>query len=85
MANNWEEAQNTDTYLFFKNPKKAIWANLSIGISRGVGFVLGVSIIGVLVSMIIGWLLARFVTIPIIGEYIAIIVQSVQEYLSKLD
>ena len=83
LIQNWEEAKMTDTYLFFSNPKKAIWANMLIGISRGVGFVIGVSIIGVIVVTIIGSILSHFVTIPVIGEFIAMLVKSVQEYLGN--
>ena len=84
LINRWEGAKNTDTYLFIKNPRKAIWANLIIGISRGVGFVLGVSSVGVIVTAIIGWVFSYFVTIPVIGEFIATIVKSVQEYLRNI-
>jgi len=83
MVHNWEDARNTDTFLFMQNPRRTIFANLMIGISRGVGFVIGVSIIGAVAVTVIGWVLARFVTVPIIGEYIAIIVRSVQEYLGN--
>ena len=83
MINNWEEAKNTDTYIFLSHPKRAIWANMIIGVSRGVGFVIGVSIISVVLLTILGSLLSHFVTIPIIGEFIALIVESVQEYLGN--
>lgn len=83
LINNWEEAKNTDTFIFLSHPRKAIWANIVIGISRGVGFVIGVSIISVVVLTLLGWLLSHFVTIPVIGEFIAIIVKHVQEYLEN--
>ncbi len=79
----WEEARHTDTILFFQKPIRVIWANLVIGISRGVGFVLGVSVVGVLVVTLLGWVLSRFVSLPIIGQYIAKIVEYVQHYLSN--
>jgi len=83
LIHNWEDAKNTDTYIFLSSPRKAIWANIMIGVSRGVGFVIGVSIIGVIVTTVLGALLSKFVTIPIIGQFIAVIVKSVQEYLGK--
>ena len=83
MITNWENAKNTDTYIFLSHPGKAIWANIVIGISRGVGFVIGVSIIGVIVLTILGSVLSNFVTIPIIGEFVAMIIKHVQEYLGN--
>ncbi len=83
LIDKWEEARVTDTHIFLTNPKKAIWANIIIGISRGVGFVLGVSIIGGIVLTIIGSVLSKFASVPLIGEYIAMIVQQVQEYLKN--
>ena len=77
----WEESKNTDTYIFLTQPRKAIWANIDIGVSRGVGFVVGVSIVGVIVLTILGSILSHFATIPVIGEFIALIVEHVQEYL----
>ncbi|MBN2011127.1 hypothetical protein JW960_17400 [candidate division KSB1 bacterium] len=83
LINNWEEARNTDSAMFFKRPGKVLWANMLIGMSRGVGFVIGVSIVGALVVTILGWVLGKFVSIPIIGEYIAMIVAHVQQYLNS--
>lgn len=83
LINNWEEAKITDTYIFLSHPKKAIWANIIIGVSRGVGFVIGVSIISVIILTILGSVLSHFVTIPVIGEFIAVIVKNVQEYLGN--
>ena len=83
LVENWEEARNTDSALFFKRPAKVIWASIVIGISRGVGFVIGVSIVSSIVIAVLGWVLAKFVSLPIIGEYIALIVEHVQQYLNN--
>ena len=81
--NKWEDSKNTDSALFLKHPAKAIWANIVVGISRGVGFVLGVSIVGAFVVTLLGWFLNHFISIPIIGKYIAVIVEQVQEYINN--
>ena len=83
MIDRWEEAKMTDTYIFLSNPRKTIWANIVIGISRGVGFVIGVSIIGVFVLTILGSILSKFVTVPVLGEFIALVVEHVQNYLGN--
>lgn len=58
------------------NRKKLLWTNLIAGISRGIGIGIGVTIITALLIM----LLQKIVTlnIPVIGEYIADIVEIVQ-------
>ena len=83
IVTKWSAARITDTYMFLKRPWKTIWANVIVGISRGVGFVIGVSIIGVLLITLIANLLSQFVSIPVIGEFSALIVKSVQTYLKN--
>lgn len=59
------------------NRKKLLWTNLISGMARGIGIGIGVTIITALLVM----LLQKIVTlnIPIIGEYIADIVEIVQK------
>lgn len=59
------------------NRKKLLWTNLIAGISRGIGIGIGVTIITALLVM----LLRKIVTlnIPIIGEYIADVIEIVQK------
>lgn len=59
------------------NRRKLLWVNLISGISRGIGIGIGVTIITALII----WILQKIVTlnIPIIGEYIADIVEIVQK------
>lgn len=83
LIDNWEQARTTDTAHFLARPLKAIWINMVIGISRGVGFVIGVSVVGAVFIGLMGWLLSKFVSLPIIGKYIAIIVELVQHYLKE--
>jgi hypothetical protein len=83
LIENWEEARNTDTALFFRRPAQVIRANLVIGISRGIGFVLGASIFGAIALTILGWILSRFVSLPIIGKYVAMIIANAQHYLTN--
>ncbi len=83
LINRWEDAKNTDTLFFLSNPKRAIIANIMIGLARGIGFVFGVSFIGVLLITVIGSVLSHFVSIPIIGEFIGLIVKQVQDYLGN--
>lgn len=59
------------------NRKKLLWTNLISGMARGIGIGIGVTII----TAILVILLQKLVTlnIPVIGEYIADIVEIVQK------
>lgn len=65
-----------DIFQLIGNRKKLLLTNLIAGISRGIGIGIGVTIITALIVI----LLRKIVTlnIPIIGEYIADIVEIVQ-------
>ena len=59
------------------NKKKMLWTNFLAGIARGIGIGIGVTVITAILIM----LLRKIVTlnIPILGEYIADIVEIVQK------
>lgn len=70
------ESNLFDIFQLIGNRKKLLLTNLIAGISRGIGIGIGVTIITALIVI----LLRKIVTlnIPIIGEYIADIVEIVQ-------
>ena len=77
LNKNLLESNILDITMLLGNRKKLLWTNLISGISRGIGIGIGVTIITALLIM----LLQKIVTlnIPIIGEYIADIVEIVQK------
>lgn len=77
LNKNLLESNILDITMLLGNRKKLLWTNLIAGISRGIGIGIGVTIITALLIM----LLQKIVTlnIPIIGEYIADIVEIVQK------
>lgn len=76
LNKNLLESNIRDIAQLLGNRKKLLLTNLTAGIFRGVGIGIGVTIITALLIM----LLRKIVTlnIPIIGEYIADIVEIVQ-------
>ena len=64
-------------HIYFGNTKQIIKRNLLAGISRGVGVGIGVTII----TAVLVFVLQKIVTlnIPVIGEYIADIVEIVEK------
>ena len=63
------------------NPKRLIWPSLIGGIFRGVGIVIGVTI--VTSSLVYVLKLIGALNIPIVSQYIADIVEQVQRHLEN--
>lgn len=59
---------------FLKNPTRIFFLNLLAGIGRGIGFAFGFT---VLTALII-FLLKRAVSVPVIGNYIAQLLEFIQ-------
>ena len=77
LNHNLLESNLVDIATLLGNRKKLMFTNLIAGISRGVGIGIGVT----LISAILVFILQKIVTlnIPVIGEYIADIVDIVQK------
>jgi hypothetical protein len=69
-----------DVVMFIKKPWKLIWINFLIGLARGLGFFLGMTILGALVLVA----LHRMVDFPLIGRYIADIITEVKQQLANM-
>ena len=61
------------------NKKKQLFESFVWGISRGLGISVGIVILGTILILI----LKELVTLPVIGEYIAQIIEMVDVYLKK--
>ena len=59
------------------NKKKLITTNLIVGISRGLGTVIGVSVVAALLI----YVLQQLISLPLIGDFVAEIVKVVQDNL----
>lgn len=77
LNKNLLESNLIDIAQLLGNRKKLLWTNLIAGISRGVGIGIGVTVITAILVLI----MQKIVTlnIPVIGEYIADIVEIVQK------
>jgi hypothetical protein len=63
-----------------KSPWRLFWRNFLVGVARGLGFAIGLTILTVIVGYIIVGLLKPLLSLqlPVIGGLIADIIQSVQ-------
>lgn len=71
------EIASIDDYVrYLKSPWRIMWSNLLAGISRGIGFILGVTVVlGAVV-----WFVAQMVDVPLIGEYFQTVEKSINDY-----
>jgi len=65
---------------FIKKPWPLIWINFLIGLARGFGFFLGMTILGALVVVALHWMM----DLPLIGRYIAVIITAVKQQLAQM-
>lgn len=79
IKKNLEGAGFADYLQYLQSPGKIFWSNLLAGISRGFGFVLGMSVV---VGITI-WILSQLVSFPLIGEYSQKITESITEYMES--
>jgi len=62
-----EKARIDDLLHNYANPRRLIYVNIIAGLARGLGITIGTTV----VVAVLGYLLKNFITLPIIGEYIA--------------
>ena len=61
---------------YLGSPWRAFWFNLSVGIARGLGFVIGATV----VVAVVVWLISQVLTqLPFVGEFF----ETLQEFLSE--
>lgn len=64
---------------YLSNPWRMMWTNFVAGIFRGLGAVIGASVvIGIMI-----WLLSLFVNIPLVGKYADRFGQEIQNYVDE--
>jgi hypothetical protein len=79
VAENIDRTQIADYVQLMNSPKRLIWTNLLVGISRGVGIAIGFTIFATTILYFLRALGA--LNLPIVGGFIADIVRHVQYQL----
>ncbi len=64
---------------FIRKPWKMIWPNLIAGITRGLGMLIGATIVIAFIS----WMLAKMIDLPLIGESLEPYIEKVQSEFDK--
>ena len=69
----------SDFVIYLKSNRKIMWTNFLAGIFRGLGFIIGVT----LVFALLVWFLAAIVDFPVIGEYAKDAKQQLTDYAEE--
>ncbi|HZG78439.1 MAG TPA: DUF5665 domain-containing protein [Paenibacillus sp.] len=80
IANHLERAQLAEYVQLLNSPRRLIVSNLIAGAARGVGIAIGVTIFSATIVYVLRQIGA--LDLPIIGHYIADLVESVQAHMS---
>lgn len=62
----------------FKRPRKLIWMNLFLGLVRGMGMFIGFTVVAALIVYIGTIILGKMVNLPLVGSWIAKIMEAVE-------
>ena len=81
---NMVSSEFRDILDFVKKPWKLIWVNFLIGIARGIGLVIGMTIFGAVIVALIFFVLHKMVDLPLIGTFVAQIITEVKHQLSNM-
>lgn len=79
LAANMEKSQVAEYVNLMQRPWKLILKNMLAGLSRGVGYAIGISFFAATIVYILQWVGA--LNLPIVGDYIADLVRVVQKQL----
>lgn len=64
---------------YIKSPWKLLWPNFVAGMARGLGYLVGASIV---VSLIV-WMMAQLVDFPLVGKYFKTIQTETTKYIEQ--
>ncbi|MEX2462513.1 MAG: DUF5665 domain-containing protein [Paenibacillaceae bacterium] len=81
MAQQMEHTTIADYIQLINSPRKLIWTNFIAGMSRGVGIAIGFTIIASTIVYVLQILISF--NLPIVGHFIAKIVEHVQYQLNS--
>lgn len=73
-----EEGHAREMFFLYKHPWQLLWINFLAGLSRGIGLTVGTALFLALAAYVLG----KFISLPVVGEYIARLLDIVDTYRS---
>lgn len=66
-----------------RNPIRLMWINLLIGLTRGVGIFIGMTVVGALLLVLSAKILSGIIDLPLIGRFVADLVNEVTTQITR--
>ncbi|OJF17525.1 MAG: hypothetical protein A6D91_00375 [Bacillaceae bacterium G1] len=79
MVRRLEEQHARELFFYYRHPWQLIWINFLAGLFRGVGLTVGTALFLAVAAYVLG----KFITLPVIGEYIARLLDIIDTYRSS--
>jgi len=83
LASKMEKSGISEYVEFLRRPWRVISINFAVGIARGVGMAIGMTLVAALLIFILTKVLSGLVSLPLIGEQIAKIIEQVNQYMGE--
>ena len=78
---NMEKMKLVEYVAYLEHPRKLIWSNFVSGVARGVGTVIGVTVVMACILYFLRFLLT--LNLPLVSSYIADFIRLIQNELNK--
>ena len=79
LAERFEKLEIFEYFQMKMHPVKLLFLNFFVGLARGFGIALGMTVVVALAA----YMLSHLISIPIIGKYVAQIVEIVDQYMKQ--
>ncbi|MCT4594914.1 MAG: DUF5665 domain-containing protein [Anaeromicrobium sp.] len=76
LSNDMEKAKIGKYVEMMENPRRILYINFMIGLARGLGTAIGLTVLAALTL----YILYQFVDLPLIGSYIAKLIEIIENY-----
>jgi hypothetical protein len=80
LATSMQRARIDEYTSMLRRPWRFFWFNFVVGIFRGFGMALGFTVIFAIIIFIVSKIVTQMVGLPLIGKYIAELVEFVNQY-----
>jgi hypothetical protein len=80
LASSMERARIDEYTSMLRRPWRFFWFNFVVGIFRGFGMALGFTVVFAIIIFVISKILMGMVGLPIVGQYIAELIDFVNQY-----
>ena len=83
LASHFEKGNIQEYLKYAGSPWKVLLTNLLAGVMRGFGLAIGMTVILAVIMIVITKILSQLITLPVVGQQIAQLVEMVNAYMKE--